>query len=224
MSTPDRAPKGPRARVGDLRFLSMTAIFGVIVILAAAGFLAGRLTAPTSRKTAQPAATVTVTAPPAHTPTSAPLSATPSASAPEPTSSASPGATSTPGTTGATASNGKQLGSYDIKLPPGFSVPLAAAAPTQSQFVNGTNVGTDLYYSSYLYPENSDKMLTLPSGVTPTYKSCTADTVFVGLMNIVPGATLCLVEATAMVGITIRSVSQAQTFVLLHVTVWKNIS
>jgi hypothetical protein len=41
----------------------------------------------------------------------------------------SPGATSAPGTTGSTASNGTQLGSYDVKLPPSFSVPRAAAAP-----------------------------------------------------------------------------------------------
>jgi hypothetical protein len=104
-------------------------------------------------------------------------------------------------------------------------VPLAAAAPTQSQFANGSNVGDDLYSNgSSLYPDNTDKMLSLPNGVAPTYKACAADTVFVNSANITRGTTFCLIEASAMVGVTIRSVSQAQTFILLHVTVWKNIS
>jgi len=222
MSTPDKATKDQRARVREFRVLRRIAYSLIAIVLVAGGFYGGRLIGLRSHQTAQPTVTVTVTSPASGAPT---LSPSPSpAGSSGASSSASPAATSSSGA--GTASNGKQLGSYSVKIPPGYSVPLGAAAPTQAQFTaNGSVTGDDLYFSgSAFQPANNDKMLMLPNGVVPTYQKCVADTVFIGSADATPGTAFCIIGAAAMVGVTVKSFSSAQTYVLVHATVWKNIS
>jgi hypothetical protein len=202
----------------------MTTITGVVVVLAAAGFLIGRLSAPTAAGAAKPAVTVTVTAPASGSPQSSQSpSPSPAPSSPGSTSSPAPGSTATSGPA-ATGSNGKQLGAYTVKFPPGFSIPLAPTVPTQSQFLTNGSVG-DLYYNgSSFYPVGNDRMVSLATGVTPTYKSCTADTVFVQSVGNTRGTAFCLIEADEMVGLTVKSISPDQSYTLMNVTVWKDIA
>lgn len=119
--------------------------------------------------------------------------------------------------------NGAELGSYDINLPIGYSVPLGPMRPTQSQFVNGG--GGDIGTNSIggIYPGNGNKMLNLPDGTTPTYQQCADDTLFENQVNAKPGVTFCLVEVGKIVGVTVTSVSSMQPYyATLHVTVWQN--
>lgn len=223
MTTSNKPPKSPRARIGQLGLASITAITGVVVVLAAAGFFAGRISAPKADRVAQPATTVTVTAPSTAVPASADLPTGTVALTPSPSPSASSSGTESPGP-GSTSSNGTELGSYNVKIPPGFGVPLGPAAPTQSQFVSGGGVG-DLYYSGNEFdPEGADKMLMLPNGSTPTYRACTADTVFTGSASNTPGTAFCLIETGTMASVTVKSVSPTQSYILVHVNVWKNVS
>jgi hypothetical protein len=119
--------------------------------------------------------------------------------------------------------NGAELGSYDINLPIGYSVPLGPTHPTQSQFTNGS--GGDIWTNSILEigPGNGNKMLNLPDGTTPTYQQCADDTLFENQVSAKPGVAFCLVEAGKMVGVTVTSVSSTQPYyAALHVTVWQN--
>jgi hypothetical protein len=113
-----------------------------------------------------------------------------------------------------------------VKIPPFYYVPLGATAPTQSQFSsNGSVPGDDLGFgSSSFQPVNDDQMLMLPSGVTPTYQKCLADTVFINSSSATPGTSFCLIGTSTMIGVTVKSFSSSQTFVQIHVTVWKNIT
>jgi hypothetical protein len=215
MSTSNEPANDERpARGGRRRALTITAAV-VAVVLLVAGFAAGRSTAPKAKQAAQPAPTVTVTVRPAVAPSPSPAASSPGAA---PTASPSPG---TAPSNGSTASNGTQVGSYSFKIPPNFTVPIGTKAPTQSQFSQG-GVG-DLSYGPGIYPVGSDKMLSLPAGEKPTYRACTADTVFAGSAASTAGTSFCLVETGRMVGVTVRSVSPTQAFIVLHAVLWTNV-
>ncbi len=195
----------------------IVSIAGAVAVLLAAAFIAGRATA--SGKTATPAVIVTVAAPPS-TP------AAPSTQA-RPSSSPSP-LESTPGSPTAVA-NGRQLGSYSFDFTLSnepYDVPLGSSRPTQSQFnTSGTGDLSSAYPGdvNILIPINGDKMLGLPSGTTPTYKACTASTLFTGQAATTEGTVFCLSEtAGRMLGVTV--VSSQSSYVVLRVTVWQNAS
>jgi hypothetical protein len=192
--------KGRLARILELGPAWITAITGLIVALATAGFFVGRSTTNNPR----PAPTVTVTVPaPSHTT---------AAKSPSPSGSAS--------------LNGTLLGSYNINVTvgPGESVPLNATKPTQSQLNTGAgDLGTGTPADVLVFlPINGDKMLSLPGGSTPSYQSCTADTVFEDQASSSPGTAFCLSATGRMIGVTVTSLQSA--YAVLRITVWQNIS
>jgi hypothetical protein len=192
--------KGWLARILELGPAWITAIAGLIVALAAVGFFVGRSTTSGARQ----APTVAVTTPASGHATAA--------------SSPSPSARSVP--------NGTLLGSYSISITvgPGESVPLNATKPTQSQLDTGAgDLGTGTPADVFVFlPINGDKMLSLPGGSTPSYQSCSADTVFEGEASSNPGTAFCLSATGRMIGVTVTSLQSA--FAVLHITVWQNTS
>jgi hypothetical protein len=194
-----------------LRFIFSQAPAWITALIAVVGFIAGYGTryaqAPAghgSAPTAAPQPTVTL-------PKAAPVG-----------SQASP-----------SASGGRQLASYPVNLPPGYSVPLGVTQPTQSQFIHVGSLGDlDLNTSgsvgpgSNFLPLSGDKMVLLQSGSTPTYKGCSTDTGFVSSVDNTTGATFCLTEASGKVaGISVSSIGSAPPYYsVLQVTVWQGAS
>jgi hypothetical protein len=209
----ERSGGGMLSRIGHLGLAAGSAILGLIVVVAVVVFFVGRASGGSSKTVAGPAVTTTVTVTPTAAPT--PVGSTPVT----PGTSSSP--SSAPG--GPAVTTGVKLGSYTVKISPGFSVPLGAAAPKQAQFVNGGGPGTDLYFGgSSFVPEGSDKMLSLSNGATPSDASCTADTVFVGQTSSTHGTAFCLTETGAVAGVTVGATSPTGSYIVAHVTVWKS--
>ena len=202
MSVRSEPPRHGRwGRIGELGPAWITAIAALIVALTSAGFFAGRASAP-AKETAAPASTPAVTsgAPQTPTPTVSPASTE----------------------TASTLANGAQLGSYTIKLPTHNSVPLGPTAPTPSEYVYGGS-GADLSaFFAELLPINGTKMLALPGGSTPTYRTCADDVVDVGNVATAAGAAFCLVETGRMAGVKVISVNSEPYYSVLHVTVWQH--
>ena len=133
----------------------------------------------------------------------------------DPSGTSQPGAAQSP-------SGGTQLGSYDINLPVNYSVPLGPTAPTQAQFSTG-GVNGDIWEDGPLLPVAPDKMLNLAVGTTPTYQSCTTDTVFETQATNTQGSAFCLVETGRIAGVTVTSLNATQpNYVVLHVVVWQD--
>jgi hypothetical protein len=118
---------------------------------------------------------------------------------------------------------GEQLGYYSIKLPPGYSVPLGATAPTQSQFLSPGTGGDLTSGNDSFYPGSNDKMVSLPDGTRPTYRACTGDTILVASVPDAQGTTFCVVEPAGIVaGISTPYVSPASPdYTILKVIVWQ---
>jgi hypothetical protein len=199
MSAGTDPPRRGIGRIAELGPAWIGAIAALISALTTAGFFAGRVTAPAASGPPKP--TITPTAP---------------------STSVSTGSDSSG--QGSTSPNGTQLGSYSIELPMDLGVLIGPMKPTQSQFSKSGvgDIEQDYYDVSAL---NGDKMLSLAGGTTPTYRMCTADTLYENQTSgITPGTAFCLVEtAGRMAGVTVSSVSSTQPFyIVLNVTIWQN--
>jgi hypothetical protein len=142
---------------------------------------------------------------------------------------ASPAVTATtrPRASTGTATDGDLLGSYTFRLGQYTSAPLGATAPTQAQILaNSGDIGWNTGAGgSPLQPGNGEQFANLPSGTTPTYQSCKADTVFSNSASPNVGTAFCVIETTGRIaGVTVVSTNMTQTpwYLNLHVTVWVN--
>jgi hypothetical protein len=190
-------------RLAELGPAWIASLATLIVALTGAGFFAGRVT---SSPAVQPAKIVTKTV--TDTPTTGQGSATPQ--------------TSLAGTA-ATADDGAQLGSYSFQLTNGYSAPLGPKAPTQSQIAAGG--AYDISYNGAVSAGSNEKIVSLPSGVTPTYSACTTGTVFEPFASVTQGITFCIIETTGLVaGVTLTSVSTTPTYVEFNVTIWRYVT
>ncbi|AUG80666.1 hypothetical protein CFP65_5992 [Kitasatospora sp. MMS16-BH015] len=207
--------KGFAAVLGDIREIlnnvyGIVTVIGALVASFAGGAAVGHVVTPTPTVAASPPTS------PALSPTVAP-SVTPTPSV-TPPSTPPPSLPVTPsGTTG-----GQLLGSYTVKLPPGYKVPLGASPPKQSDFT--PNSGGALFSNGHENFSGGDsKMLQATPGATPTYQGCAADTEFIGSQPIFAGAAFCYIEPGLMLGITVSSVvTTPAPFEVLNVTVWSN--
>jgi hypothetical protein len=206
-------PKGALRAVGELGPAWITSITGLIAVLTAAGFFVGHATA-SSNAAAQPTVTVIKTV-------QVGAAANPVSSASAPTSTASTPTSSSSATSASGVANGTQLGSYSIDLSAYYSVPLGATKPTQAQFIDSAS-GGDLFYNGgdYVPGQSSEQMVSLPDGTTPTYKSCSTGTTFVGLVADTAGASFCVIETSGkLAGIYVTS--DQSGYAVLQVTVWQ---
>jgi hypothetical protein len=182
----------------------ITAISGLIVAMAAAGFLV--VTNPSdARPSISPnASRPSVTAPPATSPSRTP--------------------TPTPGPAGNNTA-GTQLGHYIIYLPGGYSVPLNATKPTRLQFHQGSQAGDLFDNGRILSPGSFEKMATLPGGTTPTYQACNADTAYAPngfLENVAVGTSFCIFKPGEVIGAIVINIASNDIDVTLNVTVWRS--
>jgi hypothetical protein len=122
---------------------------------------------------------------------------------------------------------GTVLGSYRVRIPAGYRIPLGPTAPTQSQIL--ANTDGDLIWrpdlgGAPISPAGGDTMLSLSNGSTPTFDACTTDTL---VINSAPsttrGTAFCLLETTGMVaGVkVVNSSFTAPSFVELDVVIWQ---
>jgi hypothetical protein len=212
----ESSKKGWSERIGELGPAWITAIAALCAVFVGGGYAVGHAQDSEARASApQPAVTVTVTAPAAATVRATTTTTTsPAASSPQ-SSHASHIATT----------NGSMLGTYDVDLPAGYSIPLGASKPTQAQFDSSQQNG-DLDDLAQSYEElGSDKMVQLPNGTTPTYQACTSSTAFT---NFIIGGSLgvafCILENGKIAGVEVVSQSSTSSDYILHVTVWRNVS
>ncbi len=152
---------------------------------------------------------------------SAPAS-TGSPSAPASAPAASPATTSPAAAT--TAGNGTELGAYTFNLTNGYSAPLGPTAPTQAEIASGGSC--DVQYNGEIYSCNQEKIISLPSGSTPTYSACTTGTIFADEVNPTKGNVFCIIETSGQVaGIAVAAAgSSPNNYVTLTATVWKYVS
>jgi hypothetical protein len=192
-------------RIGELGPAWITAIVGLCALFVGGGYAAGHAS---GAPDPAPQPTVTVTA-----------TATATVTSPVTQSQQSPHASRT------AKSNGAALGSYTIELPSGYSIPLGASKPTQSQFDSSQQNG-DLDDSGDVYQElGSDRMVQLQNGSTPTYHACTNSTAFTD--NIYTGAlgvAFCVLESGKIAGVKVVSQSSTTSDYILQVTVWRTTS
>jgi hypothetical protein len=121
--------------------------------------------------------------------------------------------------------DGAELGSYTIELPSGYSIPLGASKPTQSQFdSNGQN--GDLDDSGSFYQElGSDRMVQLQNGSTLTYHACTSSTAFTDTIDAgTVGTAFCILESGKIAGVKVVSQSTTTYDYILQVIVWRDTS
>jgi hypothetical protein len=182
------------------------------VALTVTGLIAGCSTASSGKSSA---ATKTVSSSPTFS-ASAPASPTVSAPAPSPAASSPAPAD--------TAGNGTEVGAYTFNLTQVYSAPLGPTAPTQSEIASGGSC--DVQYNGEIYSCNSEKIISLPSGSTPTYSACTTGTIFVDGVNPTKGNAFCIIETSGQVaGVTVAGVGTSpNNYITLKVTVWKYVS
>lgn len=202
--------KGWSERIGELGPAWITAIAGLCAVFVGGGYVAGHASG-SGAQDPTPQPTVTVTATVTATVTS-PVTGSPN----------------TPHASQIAGSNGAELGSYTVDLPSGYSIPLGASKPTQSQFDSSGQNGdlSDLNDGADTYQElGSDEMVKLQSGSTLTYQACTSSTAFT---NSISGGTLgvafCVLENGKIAGIKVVSQSSTTSDYTLQVTVWRNTS
>jgi hypothetical protein len=101
--------------------------------------------------------------------------------------------------------------------------------PTPSQLTPGG--GGDVTWEfnlggSPVYPGTGDRFVSLTNGTTPTFQTCTTDTLFTLTEPNTPGTAFCVIEPTGkMVGVTIMSLnSKPPEYIDLNVTVWSNVA
>jgi|SRR5579863_2414605 len=188
--------------------------------LTAAGLAAGCSTATHSSNSAgalapKGAGSATATQAPA---TQASLS--PAASPTVASPATSPSATSSP-LPASTAGNGTLEGTYSFQLTEPYSAPLGATAPTQAQIAAGA--ACDIYYDGEITSCNSEKIVSLPNGSTPSYSACTASTLFEDSASANQGTAFCIIETSGRVaGISVAAAGNTPSYyVTLKVSVWQ---
>jgi hypothetical protein len=133
------------------------------------------------------------------------------------------GSASSPVTGQSSVANGTQLGAYTFELPQAHGTPLGPTKPTLSQFID---LGPgDILYDGNITPGNGDQLLELPGGSTPTYQSCTNNTLVENSAPATAGTAFCVVETGRIAGVTVSSVGTTQPYdyyIALNVTVWQN--
>ncbi len=159
---------------------------------------------------------------PALTGSPSPPASIGSPSAPASAPAASPATASPAAAT--TAGNGTELGAYTFNLTNGYSAPLGPTAPTQAEIASGGSC--DVQYNGEIYSCNQEKIISLPSGSTPTYSACTTGTIFEDEVNPTQGNVFCIIETSGQVaGVTVAAAgSSPNNYVTLTVTVWKYVS
>jgi hypothetical protein len=203
----DSSQKSWSERIGELGPAWITAIVGLIAVLGGGGYVAGHVSG-TRDPTPQPTVTVTATVTAAATVTAqaAQSQQSPHASQNGP-------------------SNGAVLGSYTVDLPAGYSIPLGASKPTQSQFDSSEQNGDLNDNGGYYEPLGSDQMVQLPNGSTLTYRACTSSTAFTGGITVsTTGVAFCVLENGKIAGVEVVSESSLTSDYILQVIVWRNIS
>jgi len=148
-----------------------------------------------------------------------PTSLSPAAS-PVTSPAISPSATSSP-VPASTVGNGTLEGTYSFQLTEPYSAPLGATAPTQAQIAAGA--ACDVYYSGSITSCNSEKIVSLPNGSTPSYSACTASTLFVDSASANQGTAFCIIETSGRVaGISVAAAGNTPSYyVTLKVSVWQ---
>jgi hypothetical protein len=119
--------------------------------------------------------------------------------------------------------NGAQLGAYTFELPQAHGTPLGPTKPSLSQFID---LGPgDILYDGSITPGNSDQLLELPGGSTPTYQACKNNTLIENSAPATAGTAFCVIETGRIAGVTVSSVGTTQPYdyyIVLNVTVWQN--
>jgi hypothetical protein len=148
-----------------------------------------------------------------------PTSLSPAAS-PVTSPAISSSATSSP-VPASTVGNGTLEGTYSVQLTEPYSAPLGASAPTQAQIAAGA--ACDVYYNGQLTSCNSEKIVSLPNGSTPSYSACTASTLFVDSASANQGTAFCIIETSGRVaGISVAAAGNTPSYyVTLKVSVWQ---
>jgi hypothetical protein len=199
------SPKGWSARIGELGPAWITAIAGLIAVVAGGGFAAGHASgahdpAPQPTVTVTATATATVTSPATYPPQSPPVSQ-------------------------AATSNGAVLGSYTVDLPTSYSIPLGASKPTQPQFDSSEQNGDlDNNFDNGYQVLGNDQMVQLQDGSTLTYHTCINSTAFTGGINPNLGVAFCVIESGKVAGVKVISQSSTTSDYILQVIVWRNTS
>jgi hypothetical protein len=207
----ESSKKGWSERIGELGPAWITAIAALCAVFVGGGYAAGHASGSGTHDPA-PEPTVTVTATATATVTSP---VTPS--------------TRSSHTLQMATSNSSTLGSYTVDLPSGYSIPLGASKPTQSQFDSSAQNGdlSDVYDSGTdTYQElGRDRMVQLQDGAAPTYQACTSSTAFTnGISGGTLGVAFCILEPGKIAGVRVVSQSSTTSDYILQVTVWRNIS
>jgi hypothetical protein len=116
------------------------------------------------------------------------------------------------------------MGTYSFNLTNGYSAPLGSTAPTQAEMA--ANGSCDVSYNGEIYSCNQEKIISLPSGSTPTYSACTSGTIFATNISPTQGNVFCIVESSGkMAAVTVAAAgSSPNYYVSLKVTVWKYVS
>ena len=200
--------KGWSERIGELGPAWITAIVGAIALLGGGGYAAGHASG-AGDPAPQPTVTVTAT-----------VTAVATVTSPATQSQQSPHASQV------ATSDGMVLGSYSVDLPTGYSIPLGASKPTQSQFDSSEQNGDldDTWAPSY-DELGSDKMVQLPNGTTPTYQGCINSTAFTnGISGGSLGVAFCILENGKIAGVEVVSQSSTTSDYILQVTVWRDVS
>ena len=188
MSTDKEPPrKGWSERISELGPAWITAIAALFAVFVGGGYVAGHTS---GARDPAPQPTVTVTATATATETSLATSSPQS-----------------PRASQVTTSDNAQLGSYEIVLPPGYSIPLGASKPTQSQFDSTEQSGdlddTGAGNENDTYQELSgDRMVQLPDNSKLTYNACTSSTAFTGrISGDRLGIAFCILENGRIAGV-----------------------
>jgi hypothetical protein len=110
-----------------------------------------------------------------------------------------------------------------------YTAPLGATKPTLAMMAQyGSGSSYDVEFSNEfdaLFPASGEQMLKLPSGSTPTYATCTANTLVVEDEPANPGTAFCIKETSGlMAGVTVVTTGASPNSVTLKVILWKNIT
>ena len=116
------------------------------------------------------------------------------------------------------------MGSYSFNLTASYAAPLGPTAPPQAEITAGGYC--DVQYNGVIYSCNYERIVSLPSGTTPTYSACTTGTIFVSSVNATQGNVFCIIETSGrMAGVTVAAAgSSPNNYVNLKVIVWKYVS
>jgi hypothetical protein len=187
----------------------------IVAVTGIFGFLVGHASEkngtaqPTATVIAQPTVTVTVTDP---APPTSPLS------------------------TGSQSGVPKDLplGSYEINLTYGYSVPLSSTKPAQSQYDANGNSGDLVFYdmnpgdnSDFSNPaQSNDQIVALPAGSQITYQACTAGTTFTTSVTATAGAEFCVIETGMIAGLNVVALpsNSNSNYAVLDIKIWRKTS